>query len=49
MNNVSEVSKNTSHEGGRPGILALRRLRLEECELEASLGYVVRPCLGQNK
>jgi hypothetical protein len=32
-----------------PVILALRRLRLEDQELEASLVYRVRPCLKKLK
>jgi hypothetical protein len=28
-----------------PIILALRRLRQEDCEFEVILGYMVRPCL----
>jgi hypothetical protein len=32
-----------------PVIPALRRLRLEDCEVQSSLGYIVKPCLKTPK
>jgi hypothetical protein len=32
-----------------PVILVLKRLKEEDCERKASLGYIGRPCLGKKK
>jgi hypothetical protein len=32
-----------------PVVPALRRLRQENCEFQASLDYIVKPCLKKNK